>query len=119
MRSDRIAGWATAPRPSSKPTGSRTSPIRHTPLGPNISPGRKTWEHLKREERHELRPRVLPQPHDGWETGLPALGELGEAVQGGCLGGGGVDGLEVFRDGRPVLAAGVAETVGQTVHHRL
>lgn len=43
MRSGRIVGWATAPRPSSKPTGSRTSQI---PLGPNISCGLKTWEHL-------------------------------------------------------------------------
>src|SRR5689334_533207 len=52
MSSARIVGWATAPRPRSKPTGSRTSLtrlIRHTPLGPNISCGLKTWEHVTKD----------------------------------------------------------------------
>src|SRR5260221_13175784 len=70
----------------------------------------------EREERHELRPRVLPQPDDGWATGLPAFSERGQAAQGGCPGGGGVDGLEVFRDGRPGLASGGSGTTGRYGH---
>src|SRR5260370_40978643 len=66
MRSDRSAGWAAAPRPSSKPTGSRTSPIRRTPLGPNISPGLKTWEHLKSTGDWELEVVKRPFGVRGW-----------------------------------------------------
>jgi putative transposase len=32
--------------PHSKPTGARTSPIVHTPLGPNVSHGLHIWEHV-------------------------------------------------------------------------
>src|SRR5258708_25482340 len=45
MRSDRIVGWATAPQPNLKPTGSRTSPSSQTPPGPNSSRGLKPWDH--------------------------------------------------------------------------
>ena len=47
---------------------------------------------------------------------LPGVGELGEPLQRGGLGRGGVDGLEVFGDGVPVAAAGVAEAVAQQMH---
>ena len=47
--------------------------------------------------------------HDGRVLGLPAAGELGQAFQGGRLGRGGVDGLEVLGQLRPVPAAGVTE----------
>ena len=68
---------------------------------------------VEAEERRELLPGVLPQLHDGRVAALPDGGELSEAFQRCCFGGGGVDRLEVFGDGRPVLAAGVAEAVAQ------
>ena len=49
---------------------------------------------VEAEERHELRPGVLPQPHDRRVLLAPGVGELGEPLQCGLLGRRGVDGLE-------------------------
>ena len=61
------------------------------------------------QERHELGPRVLPQPYDSRVAFLPFPGELGEPVQRLGLGRGCVNGLEVFRDLRPVPFRSVLE----------
>src|SRR6266581_4248499 len=67
------------------------------------------------QERHELGPGVLPQPDDRRVLLFPGAAELGERVEGGGLGGGGVDRLEVFGELAPVALAGVAEAVAQKV----
>ena len=41
---------------------------------------------VKVEERHELGPGVLPEPHDGRVAGAPGLAELQEAFQRSALG---------------------------------
>jgi hypothetical protein len=60
-------------------------------------------------------PGVLPEPDDRRVAGLPGAAELGERVQRGGLGHGGVDRLEVLGDGSPVPLADVAEAVAQQV----
>ena len=47
------------------------------------------------QERHELGPCVLPQPHDGGTLLSPVLGGRAEPFLGICLGDGGVDGAQV------------------------
>lgn len=40
---------------------------------------------IEAEERHELRPRVLPKLHNGGVAALPTLGEVGQSLQSGGL----------------------------------
>jgi hypothetical protein len=61
------------------------------------------------QERHEFRPRVLPQPYNSRVALLPFPGELGEPVQRLGFGRGSVNRLEIFRDLRPVPPRGVLE----------
>ena len=59
------------------------------------------------QDRHELRPCLLPQPDDRRIPVAPSFGELGEPGPGSRLGRRGVDGLESFGDGVPVLPASI------------
>src|SRR6266699_2279916 len=65
------------------------------------------------QERHEFGPRVLPEPYDGRIALLPFAAEFGEPVERLGFGRGGVNGLEVFRDLRPVPLRGVLERIPQ------
>jgi hypothetical protein len=68
------------------------------------------------QERHELRPRGLPQLDDRRILPLPRAGEVGKALEGGRLGRGGVDRLEVRGDRRPVPPRGVTETAENVIN---
>ena len=68
---------------------------------------------VEAQERYELRPGVLPQPHDRWVAGAPGLGELQEPFHRRRLGRRGVDRAQRLGDRVVVLAAGVAEAVAQ------
>jgi len=67
---------------------------------------------VERQERHELGPGVLPQPHDrGVFAAQRGVAELDEAFQRVGLAGGGVDRLEGLGDAGPVGLGGVAEAI--------
>src|SRR5579859_4301326 len=67
------------------------------------------------EEGHELGPGVVPQADDRRVAVAPFVGELVEALPGGLLGGGGVDGAQVAGELVPVLLARIAEGVAHQV----
>ena len=68
------------------------------------------------QEGHEFRPGVLPEPDDSRVALLPFAAEFGELVQRLGFGCRGVNGLEVFRDLRPVPLRGVLEGIPQEMH---
>jgi hypothetical protein len=57
---------------------------------------------VEAQEGDEVGPGVLPEPYDGRIALLPFPGEFRERIEGGGLGDGGVNRLDVFRDFRPV-----------------
>ena len=68
---------------------------------------------IELEKRHELRPRVRPQPDDRGILALPFLTELSEGIQRSSFRRRSVDWLEIFRDRRPVLLRGILERIAQ------
>ena len=71
---------------------------------------------VEAEERDELGPGVLPQPHDCRVLVAPRFGELEESFLGLGEGRGLVHGLQGPGDGVPVLPGGVLEAVAHQVH---